>query len=150
MDSVDQKQQKLTLDQQSSGNVLDAIKQKTQGAATAYGQTLAGQMDVAKATADNLAVKLGGVLVPALTQVIGVVTNVVTWFEKHKDIAEALGIAIGVLVSGAIAVYIVNVGTKMVKATSDAISSISNLINKLPGHGKQCRHSWWQGGFTRH
>jgi hypothetical protein len=140
---VDASQQQLTKDQKAGGSTLDAIDQKVHGAAKAYGETLGGQLDIAKASVTNLGIKFGEVLIPMITKAIKVVTDIVTWLTKHKVIAEALGAVIGGILATAIAVYIIGMGTKFVKATGDAISSvgkagkaIGDLVGKIAGLGR--------------
>ncbi len=126
-EAVDTSSKKLQLDQGTIGKIMDTVKQKTQGAATAYGDTLAGQMSIASAQVHNLGTKFGEELIPKLLGAEHVVSDVVMWFGKHKMAAEALGIAIGTFLAGAVAVFSVNMAKGMVDSTKDAIGSLSKL-----------------------
>lgn len=130
-DSVAASQAQLTKDHNSGNAVLDAVNSKVHGAADAYGKTLSGQIDIARVTVTNLATKFGEVLIPKITEAIHIVTSIVEWFEKHKAIAEALGVAIGTVLAGAIGVYITLTGIKMVKATQDALEGLSKFASKV-------------------
>jgi hypothetical protein len=126
-DAVDTASKKLALDQGTISTILDTVKQKTEGAASAYGQTLAGQMDIAKAKADDLGVKFGNFLIPKLIDAEHAVQDIVGWFEKHKTAAEALAISIGTVLAGAVAVFTVNTAVGMVGAVKSALTSIGIL-----------------------
>jgi hypothetical protein len=125
--AVDTTSQKLALDQGTVSKILDTVKQKTQGAADAYGQTLAGEMSTAGAETHNLATNFGEELIPKLTEALGVVEESVGWLEKHKAVAEALGIAVGTVLAGAVAVFTVNMVSGMIASTKSALTSIGLL-----------------------
>ena len=128
-------QNTLSQDQGSVATTVAVLSNRMGGQAAAAADTFQGRLDAARATGENLAAKLGLVLIPILEDMVNDIENVVTWFDKHKTAAEALGIAIGTLVAGAIAVYIVNVGTRMVQATARAVDSLATLAGKLLGTG---------------
>lgn len=123
-EAVDTTTQKLTTDQGTIGKILDTVKDKTQGAATAYGDTLAGKMDTAKAEVHNLTTSFGEELLPVIDTAISDVTSLVNWFDQHKTAAEALAIAIGTVLAGAVTVYSVNTAVGMVNSTKSALSSL--------------------------
>jgi phage-related protein len=88
-------QQKLNDAQTSGSQILTALGEKFGGSAAAQAGTFQGKVAALRAEATNLGTKLGTWLIPKLTELMGVVSNVVTWFEKHRAVAMALGIVIG-------------------------------------------------------
>ena len=116
---------------------VDAVSKSgsAHDAASKQSQTFQHQIDTLKATAEDYGIELGEKLIPLIEDVAKATADVVEWFGHHKDVTIALGIAIGALVSGAIAVYLVNVGQKMVTATGKAIESIGKLTTAIFGSG---------------
>jgi hypothetical protein len=98
-------QRQVTEAQNSGTLVLDALNQRIGGQANEYTKTFAGRMQELKATTEDLGAKLGLVLVPMLEKLGQVTANVIGWFEKHKTVAEALGIALAILVAGPMAAF---------------------------------------------
>lgn len=103
---LEQAETKLRMDQQATGTILDTVKQRTEGAANAYGHTLAGQMKVAGAEVHNLGVSFGEMLMPAITATVGVLSEVVSWFIEGSTAAHVLEAVIGGPLAAAMAVYI--------------------------------------------
>ncbi len=73
-------EQKLKKDQMATSQVLQALKEKIGGTAEAFGHTLAGQTDIAKAKLNAILVTIGQRLTPALLVLI----------EALKTVARAL------------------------------------------------------------
>ena len=99
-----------------------------QEAASIKSQTLAGDFDRLKAGVTSEATQLGGVLVPALTAVVGAifpvisgVTELVGWFEKGSGPAIAIATVIGAVVAPAL----INMG---VQATISAAKSVIAFV----------------------
>jgi TP901 family phage tail tape measure protein len=77
------------------------------GATTEAGNHVKGWSDIQstfnqrmsefKAYIGAVAIQLGNYLLPAAKDVLGVTMDSVSWLAKHKDVAEALGIAVGTL-----------------------------------------------------
>ncbi|HEY5012158.1 MAG TPA: hypothetical protein VIK61_05560 [Acidimicrobiia bacterium] len=86
--------------------ILDALSQKLGGSASAQAATFHGKVEALKATLDNLLITVGQWLIPKLEKLASVTLSVVQWFEKHKTVAMALGIAIGSVLVVAIGFYI--------------------------------------------
>ncbi|MFE8944494.1 phage tail tape measure protein [Streptomyces sp. NPDC007856] len=61
------------------------------------------KMDEAKASAQALGIQVGQMLLPVMQRIMTVVAAGVTWLTKHKDVAKALAIIIGVVLVAAIA-----------------------------------------------
>ncbi len=126
-EAVDKSSQKLQLDQGTIAKIFDTVKQKTQGAADAYGNTLSGQMAVAGAETHNLGTAFGDELIPMLTDALNVVEESVGWLQKHEAVAEALGVTIGTFLAGAVAVFTVNMVSGMIASVKSALTSIGLL-----------------------
>ena len=125
--AVSKASQKLQLDQGTVGKVIDEITKKTHGAAQAYGQTLAGQMDVAKAKVENISVAFGERLIPMLESGGRAVAKIIDWFEKHKTVAEGLAVVIGAVLGAAVLKFSVETAGKMVGATKNMANSLLHL-----------------------
>ena len=114
-----------------AGSFGDAWKQ-TQG-------TFSFQMDQMKQTVDALGIKLGLVLIPVIEKVAKVVSGLVVWFQKHKQVALDLGIALGVLagalVVAAVAAFIV--ANALTLGIGLAIAALVVGIVYLATHWKQ-------------
>ncbi len=125
--AVDKSSQKLQLDQGTIAKILDTVKDKTKGAADAFGNTLTGQEAIAGAEAHNLGTKFGQDLTPMIVGAEHAVMDSVLWLEKHKTVAEALGITIGTFLAGAVAVFTVNMVSGMIASTTSALTSLGLL-----------------------
>lgn len=130
--SVQVATENLSRDQKAGGDIMDALHEKTKGAASAFGQTLPGQIQIAKAQIQDLGVKFGEWLTPKITEAMKAVEAIVGWFEKHKVVAEALGVVIGGVLAIAVATFAVNTGVKMVKSVQQATESLGKLVTKIP------------------
>lgn len=114
------------------------------------GKTLAHQMDLVRASLTDVGVKVGQVLIPKLEDLGKIVVAVIGFFEKHKAIAEALAITIGTVLTAAVVVFAINMGTKLVgsvekaaksiglfggtsKETKPAVSSLNDILIALEG-----------------
>lgn len=76
------------------------------GAAQRNAETFGGKMEVLKAQASDLGVKIGQFLIPILEKLMSAVSDTIDWFKKHQDIAVALGVTIGTVLVLAIAAWI--------------------------------------------
>ncbi|MHB8188930.1 MAG: phage tail tape measure protein [Ferrimicrobium sp.] len=90
--------------------------------------TLAGEMEFVKKTLENLATKIGMVLVPILQKLINKTIQAVDWFEKHKAVARDLAIVIGVVLGGAIAKYVGGVGKAVVTTAIHWASMVGKAL----------------------
>jgi hypothetical protein len=88
----------------AGGTIMADLKDKIGGQAAAAADTLTGKTDALKAQMTDLGAKLGAQLIPVLVTVMGVVEKVVGWFEKHHDAAVVLGIVLGTVLVGALAI----------------------------------------------
>lgn len=86
------------------------------------------QIDQAKAGAQALADKFGLVLIPWIEKGIKVVSSIVTWFGKHKAAASALAAVVGVVLGGAIATYVLNLGMAAAKSAINFGKMIASAL----------------------
>lgn len=103
----------LMLTGENSAYVNGAIKQIS-GATTEAGNHVAGwgtiqknfnqKLAEAKDTVEALGIKIGTVLLPYASDAVAVTMSAVTWFTKHKTVAQDLAIAVGSL-AAAILLY---------------------------------------------
>ena len=91
---------------EKANDITAILEERFRGSAAAAAGTFSGRMETMKAQGENLASTIGVALIPILEKLVTQVSQVVTWFEKHKAIAEAVGAAILTLVGTAIAAYI--------------------------------------------
>lgn len=87
--------QKLTLDQKTGGDIMDAITKKVQGAGAAYGKTLPGQMEIARAEVHNLGTTFGEKLEPEIQKTIAIGAKVLTWVMQCKPALITLAAIVG-------------------------------------------------------
>lgn len=120
-------EENLRRDHEAIGKVLDAVAQKTHGAADAYGHTLAGEMDVARATVHNLGTDFGMFLIPKIEGAIHAVAEIIGWFEKHKAAAIALGAIIAGPLAASIAIFAAEMTGKLAGAISQTTSKVLHL-----------------------
>jgi TP901 family phage tail tape measure protein len=104
------------------------------GAAKQAG-TLKVQMETLKATAEDLGTRFGDFLIPKLEDLARIVSGVITWFEKHKAVAEVLAGVIGGVLATAVAVFTINLGAKMVKSVQTAMENLGKLSTSFFGSG---------------
>jgi TP901 family phage tail tape measure protein len=69
---------------------------------------LRGNAEKLKAGMLDLGTKVGEALIPKIQSAIAVTNQIVQWFEKNRGAAEALGIAVGVVLGGALLIYVTN------------------------------------------
>nr|WP_281396831.1 phage tail tape measure protein [Streptomyces olivoverticillatus] len=98
---------------------FDAAWQKSQ-------QTFSAQMQKIKAEAANLGIALGLRLIPPIQQLIG-------FFAQHQAATEALAVAIGVVLTGAVVKFIAGALTPLMSGLSLAGKGISSAASLLKG-----------------
>lgn len=91
---------------------------------------LHGQMEKLKSAGEDLATKFGEILIPKIELAAKAVEKAISWFEKHRNVAKALAAVIGGVLAVAIAAFAVNMGVKLVKSVSSAVSSISKFATE--------------------
>lgn len=75
-EKVAEAERKLRKDHMATGEVLEALKKKVGGTAKAFGHTLAGQLDIAKAKLNQIGVEIGAKLTPILIKLIEVIKTI--------------------------------------------------------------------------
>ena len=88
---------------------------------------LAFQTAQAKATMDALGTKLGLLLIPKLQQGAAMVGRMVSWLEKNKIVAEALGVTIATVLGAAVTIFAVEKAKKFVSGISDMIKGAQRM-----------------------
>lgn len=131
--SVQVASENLARDQAAGGDIMDALRQKTQGAAKAYGDTLPGQVEVARAELHNLGTTIGVQLEPKLIELGRDTMDVVLWFEKHKAAAEALGVVIGGTLATAVGVFTYGKLKDLATGLKTIYTDATKLGSKLTG-----------------
>lgn len=125
-EAVQKAQENLTEAQNAGGQIFDELKSRVSGAADAYGNTLKGKIDAAKAAISDFAEGLGKWLIPKITELIQDATELWGWLDKHRAILYTLsGIITGVVVV-AIGAWIAQV----IKATALNLLSFGQMIIK--------------------
>ena len=110
---------KLNDTSNAGSNIIGSLSKLLQGQASAAANTLHGKIAELKAKFEDWQANIGAKLIPILMALMGWVQNklvpafilmvskvkdIVNWFKQHKDVAIALGIAIGTVLAGAVAV----------------------------------------------
>lgn len=119
-----QAEHKLQMDQHATGDILAAVAQRTHGAASAFGSTLAGQVDKAKATIHNLATEFGEVLIPIIAKAAGVLASIISFFMHSEKAAIALAVVIGGPLVASITVYLAS----LVRAAAANVATVAGWI----------------------
>ena len=126
-------EQKLALDQGTIAKILATVTDRAKGAAKAYGSTLTGQMDIAKAHIHDLGITFGEFLIPKLNSVIKIVTSVVTWFTKNTLAAKILGGMITGVLGLAVTMFVVNKVRAFVSGLGNMATAFGQFVTKLVG-----------------
>jgi hypothetical protein len=98
-----------------------------QKAAAMQADTLHGQVKTLEATFDDLAVHLGTVLIPAVTDVAHVFVGITNFFEQNKAAAVGLAVVVGVALTAAFAHF----GAEAVSSFRKDAGSIDSGIEKI-------------------
>jgi TP901 family phage tail tape measure protein len=109
-----------------------------EAAAEKQSKTLEAQMKMARATFEDLGVKLGTVLIPKFEVLAHDLETGVAWLEKHKSAAQALALVIGGVLAAAVAVFTEQKLVKMAKGLKGiyddfgkVTSAIGSAITKI-------------------
>jgi hypothetical protein len=123
-DKVRTAQEKLNGLQTSGGQIIEGLRNRTKGAATAFGETFAGKVQILHARVSDLLKNLGLRLIPVLTTVADKTLRVARWFERHSTVAKVLAGVIGTVLVAAIGAYIY----KLVIAAAASVTSYAKMI----------------------
>lgn len=107
-------------------------------------ETFAYKVNALKATLEELAVRLGNMLIPVIEKLVGWLLIGVRWLEKHKAVAQALGGALmGVLVvavGAAVAAFAEFVGP--IAAVVAGIGLVAGALVSFWNNSKAVRDMW--------
>jgi len=120
-DKLVEAQHKVNATAQAGTQIMNVLKEKIGGQATAASETLAGKMERLKANTDKVFVTIGEKLIPILTRMVDGISNAITYLDKHRTVTKYLAIAIGTILVGAIGAYI----TKLTLATIASAKSFA-------------------------
>lgn len=127
-------QQKVT-DAQRAGTVIQqALTKALHGQADAAAKTYAGRLREAKAQVENLAERLGTMLLPIIARVVGWVAQAIGWFQKHSEVTKIVAAAIAGVLVPALVLYVIEMGAAAV-ATIAATWPILLIIAALAAVG---------------
>jgi hypothetical protein len=121
---------------QKANDILAILEGRFKGSASAAADTFAGKIATLKAQGENLGATIGTKLIPVLERMMTTVMGVVTWLEKHRAIAETLGIVIGTVLVAAIVLYtasMVSAAIATVAATWPIIAIIAAVALVVAG-----------------
>ena len=116
--------QKLRSDQSAVGDIITAVTNKTKGAAGAFGNTLSGQVDKAKASFHNIFTELGEKLIPIVTRMAGILADFVTWLTNHQTVFLALAAVIGTVLVVAIGAFVAGMVTAAAASAATAATAV--------------------------
>jgi hypothetical protein len=122
-------QDKYNSSAHATTTILDAISQKTGGAASAFSATLPGRMDAFNAQIHNLGDSLGKWLLPKLTTVAGYVSNFVNFLMSHKGDVADFGAAVGVIGTALAGIWAYNKVTGIFSAMKDAGGALKSVTS---------------------
>lgn len=89
------------------------------------------QLQSAQANIQSLEISFGNYLIPKLQEVMAFTGSVVRWFEKHKDVALALGAAIAGPVALAVGAFAVQSIGSMISGLASATRGIDSFVTKM-------------------
>lgn len=116
--------------------VIDTINQRTHNAAQTLGQTLPGEIQIAKNSIHNLGIAFGEALLPAVNKALGVLSKGAAFFEQNKSAAIALGVAIGGPLVAAMTVFSGRAALAALeslgKLATGFVTLSSTALSKLP------------------
>jgi hypothetical protein len=96
-------------------------------AASAYQNTLKGQLETLRATVTDLATRFGRVLIPVMTDVVKGLSSMVKWLQKNKVVAEILGGVIATILAASMLHFIASTSKKFIEAIAKDITGILSL-----------------------
>lgn len=128
-EAVQKAQTKLSDAQSAGGQILDELKSRVAGAGDAYGKTLRGQLDSAKAGVENMGESLGKILIPLINDAIQAGVKIMDFLQGHTWILYLIGSIFGVVMAAGVA--------KWVKSIYDGAlelgSKLSEMLGKVSG-----------------
>lgn len=114
-----------TIDQATA---LKKLSDMYGGDASRQASTFAGKTTALKTQLEDVGAKIGLALIPVILDLVGVVTTVVDWFGKHKDVAYALAAVIGGVLTVSIAAWGVELATKTAESVGQFATWVAGLF----------------------
>ena len=128
LDKVSTAQDAVNQKSQAGTEIMKGLAAAIGGQAAAQAETFSGKMQALKATSEDVAKNIGMMLIPILENLMTAIKDVVDWFGKHKAIAEALAITIGVVLVGAIGAYLSKLAIAAVESTINFAKMIAGWV----------------------
>lgn len=91
-------------------------------------QTFNQKLAEARAQLGALTIKIGNDLLPAAKDILTTTISTVSWFEKHKAVAEGVGIAIGALAAGYVVYKTVALAVNVIEKTGVALQATKVVV----------------------
>lgn len=114
-----------TIDQTEAVKRLSAMYG---GDAQRTAETFAGKTEALKTRLEDVGKNIGMALIPILEQLASTVESVISWFQKHSDVALALAAVIGGALTGAIAAW-------TIQLIDSAAKSVGAFASWVAGFG---------------
>jgi hypothetical protein len=103
-------------------------------AAAEQAKTLAGEMKILVASLEDIATKLGEVLIPVLQQFGSALANTINWMEQHKAVAEALAAAIAGPLALAVGFFAEQKAVKFANSVKGMVGELQKLGSWIAGN----------------
>lgn len=140
---------KLHETQDAGNRILDAVEGRVKGAANAYGHTLRGQIDSARAGVENMGESLGKTLIPWINKAIQVGVKLVGFLTNQgKPILYAIAGVIGVMMVAGIVKWVAELTRATVETAAKfgewlgrAIASTTGITQRLTSLGTTAQAS---------
>ena len=129
--AVKNAQDKYNSSARATTTILDAIQQKTQGAAAGFSDTLPGKMQAFNAQITNMGKQLGEWLIPKLTIAAGWVSNFVGFLTRNKGAVADFGEAVGGIGAALSVIW----GFNKVKGIFSAIKDAGGVLKAIGNIG---------------
>ena len=130
--AVKNAQDKYNSSAHATTTILDAIQQKTKGAAAGFSDTLPGKMQAFNAQITNMGKQLGEWLIPKLTIAAGWVSNFVGFLTRNKGAVADFGTAVGGIGAALSVIWGFNKVKGIFSAMKDA-GGVLKAIGKIGG-----------------
>lgn len=89
----------------SQADAVDYLATHFTGQAAAGAETFQGKVKALQAQLEDIGIKIGQAVIPVIEDLASALSSVITWFKQNEDAAKALGIAIGTVLAGAVAIF---------------------------------------------
>jgi len=133
LNAVAKAQQNVTDKQSAGASLLKGLQDRIKGAASAYKDTLQGQLTAFRSNVEDLGEKIGNKLIPVLESVIKGLEGLYKWFGQNKPVAIALATVLGVVAGSLIAIYVAQkayaAGVAIVRAATVAWAAVQWVLN---------------------